>query len=260
MHSTLTIAAAHERYLSGHATGRRSLYEVYHWSQCIALFNRKISQPIQPQDRDPLWATAASFGVIAFSSVEASTPEETWPLKRSEPSDLDWFHLIEGKMVIWELVEPLRPGSIFHDMFTGYAQLFSPIPHAGNGGIPPKLARVCNIDESSSAEDNPYFGAVHVLAQLERLPRDQLTATGCLVFTRHMQQLFKSLLLEKDPTALLLMALWYRRVRTVVWWIEHRATIECQSICLYLQRHHKDASDIMDLLPWEKCVNEHQTK
>ena len=67
-----------------------------------------------------------------------------------------------------------------------------------------------------------------------------------------MHQPFKNLSKEKDPVALLIMALWYRRTRSVAWRIEQRAAIECQSICLYLERQHQEAGDIMDLLPWEK--------
>lgn len=253
MHATLTKAAAHERYLSGFPVGRRSLLEVYHWSQCVALFNQKLSRPIQAQDRDPLWAAAASFGLISFSSIDSSKPEEVWPLKSPEPSDLQWLQLCEGKMVVWDLVKPLRPDSIFCSMSMEYDRLLSPaLPPAGMDEIPSQLARVCNIDESSTRENNPYFGAVHALVQLQRLPRDQLSAMKCLSFTRQMHQPFKNLLKEKDPVALLIMALWYRRSRSVAWWIEQRAAIECQSICLYLERQHQEAGDIMDLLPWEK--------
>ena len=118
--------------------------------------------------------------------------------------------------------------------------------------IPPQLARVCNIDESSTRENNPYFGAVHALVELQRLLRDQLSAMKCLSFTRQTHQPFKNLLKDQDSVALLIMARWYRRSRSVAWWIKQRAAIERQSICLYLERQHQEAGDIMDLLPWEK--------
>lgn len=251
MHVTLAVTATHDRYLSTRATGRRTVPETYHWSQCAALFNRKLSQPIQPQDRDPLWATAACLGILALSSVDASTPEEAWPLKSSEPSDLEWLRMSEGKMAVWNLTDPLRPGGMFRAMSEEYAQLFSPIPSAGIDGVSSTLSRLCNLDVSSTAENNPYFATVHTLTQLQNLPSDQITMPRPLTFVYHMQRSFKTLLREKDPVALLLLALWYMRVRRAAWWIEHRATVECQSICLYLQRYHQSNSAIQEALPWE---------
>ena len=249
MHVTLAMTATHDRYLSTPATGRRTVPETYHRSQCAALFNRKLSQPIQPEDRDPLWATAASLGIIALSSVEASTPEEAWPLKTSELSDLEWLRMSEGKMAVWNLTDPLRPGGIFRAMSEEYAQLFSPIPSAGIDGVPSALSRLCDLDVSSTAETNPYFAAVHTLAQLQNLLSDQITMSRALTFVGHMQRSFKTLLQEKDPVALLLLALWYTKARRSVWWFEHRATVECQAICLYLQRYHQSNSAIQESIP-----------
>ncbi|MCJ1451134.1 hypothetical protein MMC28_001469 [Mycoblastus sanguinarius] len=251
MHITLAITATHDRYLSIPATGRRTVAETYHWSQCAALFNRKLSQPIQPEDRDPLWATAASLGIIALSSVEASTPEEAWPLKPSEPSDLEWLRMSEGKMAVWDLTDPLRPGGIFQAMSEEYAQLFFPIPSAGIDGVPSILAHLCDLDVSSTADTNPYFAAVHTLVQLQNIPGYQIPKSRVLTFVGHMQRSFKTLLREKDPVALLLLALWYSKARRSVWWLEYRATVECQAICLYLQRYHQSNSAIQASLPQE---------
>jgi hypothetical protein len=255
MHSTLTIAAAHERYLTRSPVGHRSLHEIFHWSQCVALLNQKLShQPIRLEDKDPIWAAAASFSVISFSSADALKPEDAWPLKRPEPSDLVWLRLSEGKKVIWDLVQPLRSGSVFYSMSVEYAKLFPPISPVRSDNISPQLERVCNLDPSSTLENNPYFGAAHALSRLEGHPREDLTPSQCFIFTRHMERPFKKLLDKKDPIALLLMALWYRTSGPVVWWIEQRATVERQAICLYIQRHHGNASDILDLLPWENSA------
>ena len=251
MHITLAIAATHDRYLSSPATGRRTTAETYHWSQCVALFNRKLSQPIQPEDRDPLWATAASLGVVALSSIEASIPEDAWPLKKSDASDLEWLRMSEGKMAVWNLTNPLRPGGRFRALSEEYAEWFLPIPCKGIDGVPAALLRLCDLDLSSTAENSPYFAAVHTLAQLQNLPSDQITMPRVLNFVGHMQPSFRSLLQEKDPIALLLLALWYTKARRSLWYFEHRATVECQAICKYLQRYHHSNRAIQESLPWE---------
>lgn len=54
-----------------------------------------------------------------------------------------------------------------------YAQLPFEIPIAGTEGVPSALAEVCNTDSSSNENNNPYFVAVHVLVQLQKLPANQ---------------------------------------------------------------------------------------
>ena len=251
MHVTLAITATHDRYLSSPAPSRRTMAENYHRSQCVALFNRKLSESIQPEDRDPLWAAAASLGVVALSSIETSSPEEAWPLKTSGASDLEWLRMSEGKMAVWNLTNPLRPGGMFRALSEEYAQWFSPIPSAGIDNVPSALLRLIDLDLSSTAETSPYFTAVHTLAQLQNLPSDQVTMPRVLTFVGHMQPSFKSLLQEKDPVALLLLALWYTKARRSVWYFEHRATVECQAICKYLRRYHQSNRAIQETLPPE---------
>jgi hypothetical protein len=59
----------------------------------------------------------------------------------------------------------------------------------------------------------------------------------------------------KDHRALLLLAYWFAKVcNTSVWWLDRRATLECQAICLYLERYSTDVV-VHDLLefPRAKC-------
>jgi hypothetical protein len=65
----------HDRYLFAAPNTQMSTTEAFHCYQGIALFNSKLSGPIQPSERDA-WATAALLGTIAFCYIEAKTPEE----------------------------------------------------------------------------------------------------------------------------------------------------------------------------------------
>lgn len=151
---------------------------------------------------------------------------------------------------MWDLTDPLRPDSIFSFMAADYAQLSCPLPSAGIDNVPSALARLCDLDMSSTAENNPYFTVVHTLVQLQNLSSDQITTVRFLSFVYHMQGPFKDLLQGKDPVALLLLALWYVMAPRGAWWIECRATVERQSICSYLQRYHRSKRAIQALLPW----------
>jgi hypothetical protein len=87
--------------------------------------------------------------------------------------------------------------------------------------------------------------------RVENIPLDQLIPSRLMTFTRHLQHSFKAMLQDKDPVALLLLALWYSKAGQFVWWIYQRAAVEGQSICLYLQRYHQETIEIQDLLPWK---------
>lgn len=214
MHVVQAITATHDRYLSVSPNSRRTIAEAYHCSRAAALFNQKLSKPVQPSDRDALWAAAALLGIIAISSIEASNPEEAWPLKSSEPSDLEWLRMSEGKMAIWEITNPLRPDSIFHtlaDEFQNDSAYFV-VARSGTEGIPPEFIQLCGLETTSSVHNNPFYAAVRVLALLLHIECDQSTTGKQLSFLTHMQPEFKILLEHKDPRALLLMAYWYAKV------------------------------------------------
>ncbi|KAH8703123.1 hypothetical protein BGW36DRAFT_368858 [Talaromyces proteolyticus] len=248
MHTMLTVAAAHERYQAMPTKSYRTRTEAHHFSQCVRLFNEKLSRHIDSSDFDPLWATAALLGIMTIASFDAATPEEAWPLRQSDPSDLEWFRLSEAKKTIWDLTNPLRPGGIFRAMAHEYAGLHFELPLVGTEGIPTTLAEMCNMSASCNKQNNPYFVAAHVLARLQRLTGNESPGIQMVSFMSQSQSSFRDLLQEKDPVALLLLALWYVRASESLWWIEQRARVEYRAICLYLERFHRNNSKIHQLL------------
>lgn len=256
MHVILTITATHDRYLAiTPETAKRSLTEAYHWSRGAALLNKKLSNPIIPQDRDALWAAAAMLGIASFTSIEASSPKEAWPLKPYDPADLDWVNMSQGKEAIWNATDPLRPDSIFHVMADEYRALMATPRLCEINEIPDELVRLCGLDELSAAQQNPYYTAVSMLVQLGGIQCTQTTMTKYLAFLRFMEPAFRNLLHRKDARALLILANWYAPMCQSLWWIARRARLECQAICLYLGKHHPDETDIQKMLicPRKQC-------
>jgi hypothetical protein len=251
MHGTLAVTAVHDRYLGLTPTNRRSVRETYHWSQCTILFNKWLSQgPIKEENKDPLWAAAGSLGILTFSSMNPGTLEETWPLGPPDSSDLEWLRIGTGKMALWQLVDPMRPGSVFRTMSATFASLHQPPPAQGTEGVSVDLAQLCGLDESSTGENNPYFAVAHGLSLLLEMPKGEVGLGAVLMVSRHMHNEFTSRLEKKDPIALLLLCLWYTRARESKWWIDLRARYELPAICTYLQRYHGDNSAIQALIPW----------
>ncbi|CRG89766.1 hypothetical protein PISL3812_06805 [Talaromyces islandicus] len=252
MHASLAVALSYDRHLNGSLDCRRTLEECYHWSQSTVLFNKRLREPIKTKDKDPIWGTAAALAILTFSSPDACTPEQAWPLKHSssESSELDWLRMSNGKMALWDMVNPLRPDSLFRVMEATFAYMNSPFPEAGIDGIPQALAAVCNLkDSSSTTQTNPYFHAAHALSQMLEISDSEVTTGPTQLFMRTIHGPFKDLLLKRDPVALLLLYLWYRKASRSIWWIELRARVECPSICLYLRFYHEDNAAVQAFLP-----------
>jgi hypothetical protein len=248
MRSLLALVHVRSRNLTNDPPSQRSLDESYHWSQCTTLFRQRLNYPIQPEDRDPLWGTAATLSIVTFSSLDSTNPEELWPLKPFESSDLEWLRMGEGKMSLWHLTDPTRPDSVFYAMAPVLRRMNAPLVPAGAEGVPPALAELCNLHDSSTSKNNPYFCAVHSLAKIHNLADEHVTLGRAMLFSHHMHEEFRLLLKAKDPVALLILHLWYCKARHAIWWIDARARSESPAICLYLRRYHGHDSAIQAFL------------
>ncbi|KAI0191896.1 hypothetical protein F4808DRAFT_381729 [Astrocystis sublimbata] len=256
MHASLAVALCYDRHHSAHLPNtsltnhNRTVEECHHLSLGTALLNKRLTQPITEADKDPIWGTAAALAMLSFASPDGSShaPETSWPMRSSSETDLEWLRLNKGKMALWPLINPIRPGSIFRVMAATYAEMHAPRAERGVGGIPPDLARVCGLNDASTAGNSPYFDAAHALARILCLDDGEVRVGHTEVFTRCIEGRFQDLVLSKDPVALLLMFLWYRKGARSIWWIDVRARVECPAICLYLRRHWASRRDVLVLL------------
>lgn len=249
MHASLAVALTYDRYVSGSTSCRRSPEECFHWYQSTVLLNERLQRPVEGRDRDPIWGTAAALAIMTFTSPDASYPEQAWPLRSSSgSSDLEWLQMSSGKMSLWHAVNPLRPDSIFSVMAETYKHMSAPLPNEGRDGIPGALAAVCGLGSSSTTDDNPYLHPAHAVTRILRLPDAKVTTGHNQLFITTICGPFKELLENKDPAALLLFYLWYRKAGRSIWWIELRARVECRAIRLYLERYHGGDAVIQALL------------
>ncbi|KAL6689928.1 hypothetical protein J3F84DRAFT_405579 [Trichoderma pleuroticola] len=249
MHASIAVAFAYDRHLTRSSDCRLSVEECYHRSQSLAIFNKRLNEPIDIKDKDAIWGTAAALAVLSFSTPDATTPEESWPLKAAEHTDLEWLRMNTGKMALWCIANPLRSDSLFRIMESTFAEMNSPLPEKGIDGMFIALAKVCHLEDSSTTDNSPYFKAAHAVSEIQRLPDNQVTIGQTEVFTRCICDPFKSLLQRKDPIALLLMYLWYRKAGRSIWWIELRARVECPSISSYLRLYHSTYATVHAFLP-----------
>jgi hypothetical protein len=256
MHALLSLTLMHDRYLSTELNTKLSTTEAFHWYQGIALFNRKLSGPIQPSERDALWATAVFLGTIAFFYIEAKTPEEAWPLKPPSSLDLSWLRMSDGKKEIWKIAQPLRADSVFQALALENTN-FLPTSSTGPGieALPSEFIELYGLDATSTADNNPYYIAASSLAQSLNIDSNLSIILNFLSFISYMRPDYKRLLERKDPRALLLLAYWYAKVcQCQRWWIWRRTALECQAICIYLERYHRHETSIQKLLQFPSMV------
>lgn len=252
MHAILAVASAYERHLTSppNVPSHRTISEISNFSQSTSLLSEQLRKSVVPQTKDAIWACAALYGALTFVAVDTENPEEAWPL-RDSANDLDWIPMVDAKWVLWNLMDPMRPDSIFRCLADTYADLRIDAPQNGIHGADPSLARLCELNEQSNAETSPYFLMVHAISQLNGPPGSHEYLAKVLAFLSCMSQSFKDLIIKKDPRTLLLLVLWYQKAGRAVWWIDMRSRIERQAICLYLRRYHIDNVDIQELLLYE---------
>ncbi|KAF2803320.1 uncharacterized protein BDZ99DRAFT_453585 [Mytilinidion resinicola] len=252
MHAVQTVTAIEDRHYSN-SPAKRSMIEAYHMSHTAAQFNKVLSKPLKESDRDAVWTTAILLGVSAFAYTDASVPAESWPLKPSDPDDLEWLRMTELKHAIYKLTDPLRYGSMFYQLRDEYLTSYlSTIPEYGIEGIPETFVDLCELDASSSITSCPYFHSLHMLSQLLRTEYARVTFIKYLAFIMHMTPEYKRLLGLKDPRALVILAYWYGMVVDAMWWLKRRARLECQAVCLYLEKYHSHDTKIMEMLRYPK--------
>jgi hypothetical protein len=93
-HIVIALTLLHDRHLAG--TDAISHKTLSHWYHGTAKFKEVLMQPVKDESRDALWASAALMGAIQFATFEARTPEEAWPLKSCDTTDLQWLKISDG--------------------------------------------------------------------------------------------------------------------------------------------------------------------
>ena len=248
MHLVLTLTMMHDRYLTGE---KQSASEAYHWYQGAAMFNSVLSEPLDPDHRDALWGAAAMLGCISFQSVDATTPQEAWPLKPPSAYDLDWLKISDGKKAVWKMADPLRHDSVFAPLKFEHATHY--LPDDGNfEDLPAGFIELFELEDQSS----PYYDTALSLARILDIDCNRRTVLYFMSFIGHVNAGFKKLLELKEKRALLMMAYWYAKMCYYdMWWTVQRVVLECQATCIYLETYYGDDEEIQRLLrfPKEAC-------
>jgi hypothetical protein len=252
MHVILAMTLMHDRYITGFADTPQSVAEAYHHYQGTAMIKHKLTDH-DPHERDALWAATALLGAMSFANIDARTYEEAWPLKAPSESDLDWLRMTEGKIAVWKLVDPMREGSVIQETWQQVGLLRPSEPGLSSC---PTFIELNSLMDGASRGDNAHQNAALVLMPLLAMECNHSTITKFISFVCYTEPEYRQLLGQKDPLALLLLAYWYAKMcQYKQWWIQPRAVLECQAICIYLEKYHHDENRIQSLLHFPRMMS-----
>lgn len=232
----------------------RSTAELYHLCQATKQFRSRLFGPLNSQERDAIWATSSILGSLSLASLDAITPEESWPFK---PIDLSWLKMNQGKIEVWRIVDLTRADSIFNfvngETEEWKKQLTPRLEWLDS--LPEALLQFLGLDQPSNSSGNPLLTTALFLARIYRLEFRALTVFAFHAWLGHLEPQYTELLVQKDPRALLLLAYWFRKLRDhQMWFMWQRSTVECEAICLYLERNHADLPHLKTLLAFPRGV------
>jgi hypothetical protein len=265
MHVFIALAYLHDEHINPSLTASHRTPLAFHWYQATALFHRRLAAASSVRDpstlpsseRDSLWTAGALLGAASFALLDIQSVDNVWPLKESDSLDLDWLKMSDGKKVVWNLADPTRQESIFHELLAERSCMPDGTKEIPPDVLPGIFYRVFNLDASSSVSTNPYHTAASLLAQL--LPRE-ITDDTVIQFLSFLTQLdprYRKLLEEKDPRAMVLLALWYTKAAAhSSWWMQRRSLVEGQAICIYLERYYLHVEGISEVVEFLKRVFE----
>lgn len=257
MHTILTLTLMHDRFLSPIHDDDPSPLEVYHCYRASESLQEQLVRPLHLGEQAALWVSTALLGIIVFAQLDADAAREVWPLQPNSTPNVDWVKIGQGKAGVYRLTTLLHDDPVFEALTVIHhpEKEFKLNTGLTLNQLPLPFIRLYNLGDSDVEEINPYRPAVTRLAKvLDPKCHPVQIIMAFWAFT-NMAPEFKSLLEERDPRALLILAYWYMRVSQLgVWWLRPRTMLEGQAICTYLDHYYSEEADIQSLLQYPKAA------
>jgi hypothetical protein len=256
MHTALALTMMHSR--SDDLFSKQTPREVYHWYHGTSQYNRKLTDPhLTSSERDAIWLTAVMVGCTSLAHLDIVDPEQSWPLKSPSPMDFDWVKLSNGKKEAWVIADVSRPDSSLRHLYSNSAIddfVIRTTDQEAFKALPPEMVELCNLNTSSTPENNPYHVAAASIGRLTAVKGCQDNILKYFHFLGTMMSEFQHLLQTKDPRAVLLM-LWYQTLMGAdgaQWYTKKRTLVETEAMIYYLERYHSHVSGMDKLLEFPK--------
>ncbi|KAH3991162.1 hypothetical protein HBH98_235980 [Parastagonospora nodorum] len=174
--------------------------------------------------------------------VNSEKVEEVWPLKPRDSVDLGWLKLCDGKRVLWEIADPKRPDSIFHNVLKEQNAYTVILPEwvrdpDAMARIPPRLKRIFGVTSTSTIDNNVYLLTLTLLSRLQNQRLTIATSQSFLQAIAFVTPELVRLLESKDPRAVFIIGWWFKMMADGdLWWVVPRAKIEGRTIRIWLEK------------------------
>jgi hypothetical protein len=216
-----------------------------HWNIATKLFNLLLTKPIIPAYRDAVWATGMLIGAASFWYMNSHDPAEVWPLKPSEPDDLAWLKLGEGKKFLWRIADPSRPDSVFYELMQNknrpchsaveWIEMYDTAMQ-----LPQRVKQIFNLTPTSTIENNVYHLPLLILSRIQNVHLTHDNVVSFLYVTAFVTPELLHLLEIKDPRAVFIIGWWFDLIADGdLWWMTSRAKVERHAIRIWLWREDK---------------------
>lgn len=246
MHMLLSITLMHDADVAAKTSRSTSIQKKHvslqHWNTATKLFHNLLAKPVKPNQRDAIWATAVVIGAASFWFVNSDNVEEVWPLKASEPDDLGWLRLGDGKRALWRLSDPTRPDSMFYNILKMRKAYRHSEPEwvredSAADAIPLRVKQIFDITCTSTIENNVYLLPLLLLSRIQDMRLTHDTAISFLLVIAFITPQFIALMEAKDPRAVFVVGWWFKLMSDGhLWWMVSRARIEGKAIRIWLGR------------------------
>lgn len=236
----------HDRHPVSSPPRPPSMAELAHFTRGTALFNLNLSESLSSSGKDAIWGAITLLGSYTLAHIDAVSPEQAWPLRKPSETGLDWLRMYNGKREIWRIADSTRPNCclrLVSQEFEMFRQEMSPIEH-GLTRLPGELCRLLGLHGHVNLFCKPYHTPANILTTLTAMDSSRTSILAFLCSLLLMQADFRQLVLDKDPYALILLAYWAKFSQYPAWYVWRQTILECQAICLYLDRYHGDIENL----------------
>ncbi|PGH07085.1 hypothetical protein AJ79_06363 [Helicocarpus griseus UAMH5409] len=230
-------------------SSRYKLLEARHLSMALQLYKKELAWQITKENMDGLISTCMLLSDVPLLETECS-PYDSFVFS-SDPSAMNWLLLQSGVSRLLPYVNTFLHQSIWFAPFMETYELF--LKHkdcrSGREGLHPELADLCEIDDASTSENNPYHEPLRTLMPILNMELNSKNFVAMVSFMGTLKPNLISLLQKREPRALLILAFWLGKMCSdQCSWIYRKLHTECVAICMYLE----NSSDwqILELLAY----------
>ncbi|KLJ06775.1 hypothetical protein EMPG_17739 [Blastomyces silverae] len=235
MHAILGLSNAYLARALPNSTPYR-VRETRHFSHAIRLYQKELDSQITKDNMDGIMSTCMLLADVPLLEADYS-PYDSFVFS-SDPSALNWLLMQSGLSRLLPFTQPYLSESIWLVPFMeSYSQFMKHKDcRTGLDGLHRELAELCEINDGSNNENNPYHEPLRSLMPILDMEANPENFMTMATFMGTLKPKFTALLRTREARALLILAFWLGKMcEDPSCWVYARMHVECVAICMYLE-------------------------